>query len=173
MKAYFSKIGNYLLNFEASLWIGILGALICMIIKAIASPSVFVSRLLQGSLMIIIAAISIFVLVKKLGYKSGELNLKHIIVAVVVIIILRQVLGYATGYVTYISGGCNDIARAIRFGDTELIPRDDAGFRQTMHCVMLCVDLFVNLPISVLAEYLGVKQRKLERLEMGVESNNK
>lgn len=144
-----------------------LGAFFSMLIKAIASPSVLSGRVIQGSLMIIISALSIFIFVKRIGYKSAEFSIKHIIVAVGLIVLIRQILGYATGYVTYISGGTYDIANAICFGETEITLLDDSSFTQTIHWVMLGVDILINLPVCILAERIGVNQRKRDRIDMG------
>lgn len=164
MKSYLSKFGSYLLCFEASLWIGVLGAVLSMFLEAILTTSTKDSRILNGSLMILVAAVSLFVFLKKIGHKSGNFEPRKIIVAVVLVLIARQILGAATGYVTYISGGANDLARAIYLG-SEMEPNDKSQLHQVFHWVMLSVDLLINLPVCLLAEYTGAKQRKRERYE--------
>ena len=69
MKKLLSKTSNYLLYFEASLWVGIVGAVISMVLKAAFSLSVLHGRIVQGALVTFITGISLFVFVKRNAYK--------------------------------------------------------------------------------------------------------
>lgn len=160
MKAYFKKLGLYLLFLFASFWFCLFAGMVYQTpIKLIFKPSDLVMDIIEFVLSIICIVVTLFILCFKQGYKQQKFDIKQIIWVVVSLLIVHQIVSLVQGFQT--AGPAYSLARTIYFLDEEamLTWRMPLGL---VHSLIAAIDIVFVVPSIVLGECLGVKKYKSE-----------
>ncbi len=155
---YFKKIIYYLLDFAASLWLGVLCMVLLNIpIKLIIKENYLIDRLLVIILDTVGIVIGIIVASVKEGYRVRRFEIKKIFIAVISVFIVHNVISPFINYAIYVGGPASTVAETILFGNNPKF-RADTVSPLLIHFCMVGID-FLLLPLFILGEYMGVSLR--------------
>lgn len=155
---YFKKSIYYLLDYAASLWLGVLCTVLFSIpIKLLIEETELIDRILYVILDTVGIIIGIMLCSVKEGYRVREFKFKKIIIAVISVFVMHNLLAPLLNYVVYLGGPASTVAEAIQFGNN-LKLRADTVSPVLIHFCMVGID-FILLPLFILGEYLGVALR--------------
>lgn len=180
MKIYLSKLGTYLLHYIAAIWAGMLVVIILKIPFDLISPgNLLHERIFAVISQLIGSSIYLFISFKKLGYKNSGINLKETVICTSVIFVFQQIITafitsaiHTNAYLSHFTGGASTLAQAVFLGSNEANIID--GIVQNIptwsyHVFMLLICFIIYIPIMLLGEHIGAKNRLRDRNELGIQ----
>lgn len=161
MKAYFTKLGTYLIDFVAAMWMGILVFCIAIYpIKLMFDLTPLAERIVSTLLCAVGTTVWFFISAYKIGYKSKHFRCSTVIAAMMTVFVLQQVLAVVTDYVIYIASTTNYLAEAVWFGNRVTNSEPPEWVK---YLCMLALDVLLFIPAILAGECLGAKKRQKDR----------
>ena len=162
---YFKKSVYYLLDFAASLWLGVLCMVLLNIpIKLMIKENYLIDRLLVIILDTVGIITGIMVASAKEGYRVRKFEVKKVLIAVICVFVVHNLISPFLNYAIYVGGPASTVAEAIQFGNNPKFYADTVS-PLLIHLCMVGID-FILLPLFFLGEYLSVSLRNMHNKQL-------
>lgn len=168
MKNIFTKLGIYLLNLIAALWIGILTDFAVSLVFHLifTEATVLQTRLVNGTAQAIGALLWLFFSSKKIGYEQKSFRLTNSLLPAALMFALQAIIAYPMRFVIYVAGPVMHYTQAIHWGNRDYFWQDWADAPLALYYgLLLAFDLLCLIAILA-GEGLGAKKRQKDREQL-------
>lgn len=165
MKKYLSKTGTYSIMLFAGFGASILFILIDYPIEMFFTISPYAERIIKAFLGSIGVILVLLFMSYKEGYKNRNIHFKESIFALSAVFILQQTLAPILTYAAYVVGTGSIYLAELFYYQNEMLSRPTTP--EYLESIFMAVSyILLFAPTIMLGEWLGIRKRKIEYIEM-------